>query len=399
MRNDLPLSGVLVIDLTTVVAGPSASQTLADYGADVIKVEAPGGDTTRHTGPMLEPGMASLFLGSNRNKRSIVLDLKRAECREALFALTDKADIFLHNVRPQKLSSLGLSAADLCARNTRLIYVGLHGFGEDGPYGGRAAYDDIIQALSGVADLNYRHMGEMRYIPTIVADKVAGQMTVHAAIAALYQRERTGLGQIIEVPMFETMVQFLLTEHFNARHLVEAGGETPAESDELGYKRTMAKWRRPFRTSDGYICWMPYSDRDWRAFFCEVGQEVLAEDPRFHGIAARTQNIEALYALLEGFLCVHPTAHWLSTGNRLGIACAPVQRLEELESDPHLAAVGMFQTLPAGDWKMRAVRNPVRMAAGTAKPQCPPRLGEHGEEILREAGFADAIIARILGSA
>jgi len=222
---------------------------------------------------------------------------------------------------------------------------------------------------------------------------------LNAAIAALYQRERTGLGQIIEVPMFETMVQFLLTEHFNARHLVEEGGKTPAGSDELGYKRTMAKWRRPFRTSDGYICWMPYSDRDWRAFFCEVGQEVLAEDPRFHGIAARTQNIEALYALLEGFLCVHPTAHWLSTGNRLGIACAPVQRLEELESDPHLAAVGMFHTLPAGDWKMRAVRNPVRMAAGTAKPQCPPRLGEHGEEILREAGFADAIIARILGSA
>lgn len=390
------LAGVRIIDMTTVVAGPSATQTLADYGAEVIKIEAPGGDTTRYTGPTLEPGMASLYLGSNRNKKSVLLDLKDPEAVIALRALCEGADVFIHNVRPQKLAGLGISAEVMRGRNPRLIFVGLHGFGEEGPYAGRPAYDDIIQALSGVADLNRRHMGEMRYMPTIVADKVAGQMAVHATLAALFQRERTGVGQTVEVPMYEAMVQFLLVEHFNARQLIDPAGDPPARAEDLAYARTSAPWRKPFRTRDGYVCLLPYSDRDWRKFFIEVGCAETADDPRFVSVAERTRNVAELYELLGGILKSEQTSHWLAVGERLGIACAPVQRLEDLESDPHLTAVDMFPSLPMGEWTMRAVRSPVRMERSQVAPTAPPRLGEHTGSVLRAAGISETIISRLV---
>ena len=392
-----PLAGVRVVDVSTVVAGPLASQVLADYGADVIKVEAPGGDSTRYTGAALEDGMASLFLGSNRNKRSIVLDLKRAEPREALRALIATADVFMHNIRPQKLAGLGLAPEALCAAHPRLIYVGLLGFGEGGPYAGRPAYDDIVQALSGAVDLNRRHMGETRFLPTIVADKVAAQMAAHATLAALYQRERTGIGQVVEVPLFESIVQFLLVEHFSARHLVEAGDAAP-KAEELAYARTVSRFRKPFGTRDGYVCFMPYTDRDWAAFFHEVGEEGLAQDPRFGGVGERARNIEALYARLEMLMAGRTTSEWLEAGARLHIACASVNRLEDLESDPHLRAVGMFPQVDAGGWTLRTVRSPVRMAGAPVPPACPPRLGEHSEQILRELGLPDDLVRAVLAS-
>lgn len=389
------LAGIRIIDMTTVVAGPSATQTLADYGAEVIKIEAPGGDTTRHTGPMVEPGMASLFLGSNRNKKSALLNLMDPDAVAALQCLCDGADVFIHNVRPQKLARLGISAEALRERNPRLIFVGLLGFGEEGPYTGRPAYDDIVQALSGVTDLNRRYMGDMRYMPTIVADKVAGQMAVHATLAALFQRERTGAGQIVEVPMFEAMVQFLLVEHFNARQLVDSGTEAP-RAEELAYSRTVAPWRKPFATLDGYVCFLPYSDRDWRKFLAEVGCAEISDDPRFVTVAERTRNITALYEILAGILEGQTTAHWLSLGERLGIASARVQRLEDLERDPHLKQVGMFPTIPMGAWTMRAVRSPVRMGASRVDLGAPPRLGEHTAQVLRDAGVAEPIVTRLV---
>lgn len=377
-----------MLDLTTVVFGPSATQVLADYGADVIKVETPEGDSTRHTGPASERGMSSLFLGSNRNKRSLVLDLKTDKGRTVLDRLIDWADVLIHNIRPQKLQRLGLDPAEACARNPRLIYVGLHGFGEDGPYAGRPAYDDIIQALSGAADLGRRQSGTPRYMPTIMADKVAGQMAVHATLAALYQRERTGRGQVIEVPMFECAVQFLLTEHLAAGHLIPAGMNGEAATESYGYRRTMAAWRRPYATTDGFVCFMPYSDRNWRDFFEENGLIQHLEDTRYATIGARTEHIEELYALLEEEIGKRSSGHWLELGERLGIPCSVVNRLEDLEQDPHLAAVGMFGRLAAGaHWSLRFVRNPVRLEDSVVAAAMPPRLGQHGAEILKELGF------------
>ncbi|QYU68936.1 CoA transferase [Leptolyngbya sp. 15MV] len=383
------MAGIRVVDLTTVIFGPYATQVLADYGADVIKVETPDGDTTRHTGPAAEPGMASLYLGANRNKRSLVLDLRDERARDALLRLVAGADVFVHNIRPQKLAALGLDRQRLMDANPRLIYVGLHGFGEQGPYSGKPAYDDIIQALSGAADMSRRQGGAPRYVPTVLADKTAGQMAAHAVLAALFQRERTGRGQYVEVPMFEAMTQFLLVEHMNAHHFAQA--DTAAVDEDFGYRRTMAQWRKPYPTRDGHVCFLPYSDRNWRDFFAIMGLGQHARDPRFATIGERSRNIEALYRLLEELLAGETTAHWLELGERLGIACAPVNRMGDLEADPHLAAVGFFGTLPSGaDWTMRYARNPVRLADSHVAPAMPPRLGEHSEEILREIGLTPA---------
>lgn len=383
------LAGIRVVDLTTIVFGPSATQMLADYGAEVIKVEGPGGDSTRHTGPSAEAGMASLFLGSNRNKRSIELDLKSAAGRAVLDALVDRADILIHNIRPPKLAALGLSPEDALRRNPRLVYVGLHGFGEDGPYAGLPAYDDIIQSLSGAADLGRRQTGMPRYMPTIIADKVAGQMAVHAALAALFQRERTGRGQFVEVPMYECVVQFLMAEHLAARHLAPpAPADTAPAAQDFGYLRTLAEWRKPYATTDRHICFMPYSDRNWRDFFSAAGLDQLLDDPRFATIGERTRHIEELYRLLETVIAANSSAYWLDLGARLGIPCARVNALEELEGDPHLAAVGLFGRLAAGeDWSMRYVRSPVRLTDSQVDPALPPRLDADGAAILAELGF------------
>lgn len=390
------LSGIRIIDLTTVVFGPSATQVLADYGADVIKVETAEGDSTRQTGPSAEAGMSSLFLGSNRNKRSAVIDLKTSEGRGNLHALVDTADVFIHNIRPQKLQSLGLDCETLRGRNPRLIYAGLHGFGIDGPYAGRPAYDDVVQALGGAADLGRRQSGIPRYMPTILADKIAGQMAAHAVLAALYQRERTGAGQFVEIPMFECLVQFLLIEHMNARHSQPSGALQPGGEDDFGYRRTLAEWRRPYQTSDGYVCFMPYGDRDWRRFFTAAGLDHLTEDPRFATIGERTKNIEYLYRLLEQLMQSETSAHWLELGERLEIPCAPVNRLEDLEYDPHLREVEIFGSLPASDaWDFRYVRSPVRMSDSFVEPTLPPRLGQHTREILDALGVSSGSIPAV----
>ena len=284
----LPLQGVRVLDLSAIVLGPYASQILADYGADVIKIEPPEGDSTRFTGPTTERGMGAIFMGVNRGKRSAVLDLKREEGRSALMKLIDTADVLMHSIRPQKLASLGIEPAAVLARNPRMVYVGLHGFGEDGPYGGLPAYDDIIQGLSGCAALMQRQTGEPQYFPTIAADKTSALIAAHAILAALFRRERTGQGGYVEVPMFESMVAFNMVEHFYGLHF-EPALAAP------GYPRVLAPWRRPYKTTDGYLCAMPYTDAHWKRFFGEAGTPEVAADPRFASIGERTKNIEALY--------------------------------------------------------------------------------------------------------
>lgn len=376
----LPLNGIRVIDLTTVAMGPLASQWLGDFGADVIKIESPAGDSTRQTGPTIEAGMAAMFLSTNRNKRSVVLDLKQAEGRDALARLIDGADVFMHNIRPQKLAKLGLEPERLIERNPRLVYAGLHGFGEAGPYGGRPAYDDIIQGLSGCAELMRLQTGAPQYFPTITADKTTGLIAAMAILAALTGRAASGRGSIVEIPMFECMAAFNLVEHLYGRTFSPPRGET-------GYPRVLSPHRRPYPTSDGYICMLPYTDAHWRAFFEEAGAIRHIEDPRFATIAARTAHIDELYALAAELIAHHPTGHWLAACDRIGVPAAPVLSLDEMVDDPHLDAVGFFSTLhdPAmGEVCMPGV--PILFDGERPPVALPPRLGEHNREVLGDTG-------------
>lgn len=289
MKNRQPptssaLAGIKIVDLTSVIFGPYASLILADYGAEVIKVESLQGDSTRYTGPAYEEGLSAVFLGANRNKKSIAIDLKTPEGLAILKHLLEDADVFMHSIRPQKLKKLGLDPATLIQQAPRLIYAALLGYGSKGSYSGMPAYDDIIQGLSGIPDLMHKQSGAMRYLPIIAADKTCAQTAVHAVLAALFQRERDGRGQVVEIPMFESMVSYVLVEHLYGRHL--------ADKDlDAGYVRVLSEWRRPYQTTDGHICMMPYTDEHWRRFFTYSGNPRRAEDPKFQSIAARTQNI------------------------------------------------------------------------------------------------------------
>jgi crotonobetainyl-CoA:carnitine CoA-transferase CaiB-like acyl-CoA transferase len=377
----LPLSGIRVIDLTTVAMGPFASQWLGDLGADVIKVEGPAGDSTRHTGPAAETSMAAMFLGLNRNKRSVVLDLKEETARRALLALIDNCDVFMHNVRPQKLQKLGLEPDTLRARNSRLIYAGLHGFAQSGPYGGKPAYDDIIQGLSGCVDLVRRQTGTPAYLPTIIADKTTGLIAAIAILAALRGRDVTGQGSFVEVPMFESMVSFNLQEHLYGAHF-----DPPLAP--AGYPRVLSAHRKPYETQDAYICMMPYNDEHWRAFFEEAGVAHHATEPRFSNMSARTRNIDALYSLAAQHIRTKSTATWLEICDRRYIPAAPVLSLEALLNDAHLRATGFFQHVAdpvAGSIRFTGV--PVLLNGERPQIKPPPRLGEHTRVVLEEIGF------------
>ena len=386
------LDGIKILDLTSVVFGPYASQILADYGAEVIKVESPEGDSTRNTGPRLEEGLSAIFLGVNRNKKSICLNLKDPEAREALLTLVDQADVLMHSVRPQKMTALGLDPETLLARNPKLIYAGLHGFGNGGAYAGRPAYDDIIQGLSGIADIMTIQSGTPRYLPTIAADKTCGIAAAHAILAALFQRERTGLGQFIEIPMFETMTSYVLVEHLYGHHL-------PGHSDEIGYPRVLTAWRKPYQTQDGYVCMMPYTDKHWHTFFSQSGHPEYAIDARFTKISARTQFIAELYELAGQIVSKHPTAFWLAFCDEHEIPAAAANRLEDLESDAHLTSVNFFTDIKNDKGHhYRFTRSPIRMAHSSVEPTMAPRLGEHTRQELLKAGLSanqvDALLAR-----
>ncbi len=387
----LPLAGLKVVDLSSVVFGPYCAQWFADLGAEVIKLEAPEGDSTRLTGPGLEPGMSALFLGCNRGKQGLVLDLKRADAQAALDRILSDTDVLLHSIRPQKLASLGLDPETLLKKHPRLIFAGLHGFGQDGPYGGRPAYDDVIQGMSGIADLMHHQTGEPRYLPTIVADKVSGLTAGLAILAAVIRRQTTGKGGFVEIPMFETMVAFNFVEHFFGHHF------DPPKAG-LGYPRAMAPWRKPLPTTDGHLCMLAYTDAHWRGFFTVAGAPEHLADPRFASISTRTVHTDAIYALVGDLVRQRPTAEWLDLLESVQVPCAPVIRLDELESDPHLAAVDFFTRIetPAGPLRYPGV--PVLFDGERPPVAAPPHLGEHSRQILSQAGFDEADIAALLAS-
>jgi crotonobetainyl-CoA:carnitine CoA-transferase CaiB-like acyl-CoA transferase len=355
-----PLDGIRVIDLSTVIAGPYATQMLGDMGADIVKVEPPTGDIMRAPGPARSAGMGAAFLNCNRNKESISLDLKQAADRERLLALIDEADVFVHNMRMDAARRAGLDPASLLARNPRLIYCAIVGFGQDGPYSDRPAYDDIIQAASGWAGLSAQFGGEPVYAPTIAADKTTAIFAVAAINAALFHRASSGIGQSIEVPMFEVMASFLMVEHLAGRSFVPPLGPS-------GYARILSPHRRPYRTADGYIAVMPYTASHWRAFFRAANREDWAGEEALGSDGARAEMIGTLYERIASCLPSRNTAEWLTILEPLQVPCSAVNTIDDLLDDPHLKAVGFFENVEhPSEGEMLNVRPPVRFSATPA---------------------------------
>jgi crotonobetainyl-CoA:carnitine CoA-transferase CaiB-like acyl-CoA transferase len=388
-----PLAGIRILDLTSVVFGPLATQILGDMGADVIKIEGPEGDTTRYTGPARSADMASLFMGVNRSKRSVVLDLKQRGAKDALWRLIEGADVFVHSMRPQKIAALGFAPETVRSRNPRIVYAGLHGYLSDGPYSGQPAYDDVIQGQAGVAALMAQIAGEPRYAPMVLADKTCALTAATAISAALFARERTGRGQFVEIPMFETMVSFVLTEHLSGHTFV------PPEAP-LGYTRVLAPWRRPYGTKDGHICMLAYTDAQWRKFWPAVGKPELAQDPRFDTFASRSRNIAELYQRAAECLGDRTTDEWLPIFRDLEIPAARIASLEDLLHDPHLTQVGFFKQVRHPTEGEIVVPDPAVRFSDTpaAVERLQPKLGEHGREVLAEAGLSDPEIEKLVAS-
>src|SRR5688572_4802277 len=388
-----PLAGICVVDCTTVVLGPWAAQQLGDLGADVVKVEPPEGDTTRQLGPMRNPDMGAFYLAVNRNKRSVVLDLKQESARRALLKLAEGADVLLHNYRPQAAKRLGMSYETFRAINPGIVYVGTYGFRATGPYGEKPAYDDIIQAVSGVASTLSPLAGEPRYVPTIVADKTSSMTVLSAMLAALYHKARTGEGQEVEVPMFESLAAWVMVEHLYGETFVP-----PLES--VGYKRVLNKYRRPYKTKDGYLAILPYTDANWRDFFAIAGRQDLLDDPRFKTLGSRLRHIELLYEELGTIAATRTSAQWLADLDARNIPGMIVNSLESLLTDPHLEATGFWQIVEhPSEGRLRLPGAPAAYSKTPASiRRLPPRLGEHGLEILREAGLEAAQIDALVAS-
>lgn len=383
------LEGVRVVDMTGVGMGPWATQMLADMGADVIKVESPGGgDIFRHVHPQRHPGMSHAYLNINRNKRGVVLDAKRPAELEALLALVERADVFVSNVRPQALARLGLDYPALRERNPRLIYCGCYGYSEAGPYAGRPAVDDTIQAASGLAWFQStggtpEEKRPPRYVKSIIADKVAAMWVTQSIAMALFARERTGIGQAVEVPMFECLTSFMMVEHLAGRAFVPPEG--PA-----GYNRIVSDSRKPFQTRDGFLAVVPYTDAQWERFFALAERPDLAADPRFTKLAVRSRNIAELYTLLEPIMAGKTSAEWVALLSTADLPFAPVNSVDDLLADPHLDAVGFWHSMQhptEGALKLPGI--PVRYSAtpGSIRRHA-PNLGEHTAEVLAELGIS-----------
>lgn len=388
-----PLKGVRIIDCTTVIMGPWATQQLGDLGADIIKVEPPEGDTSRQVGPTHGKDMAALFLGSNRNKRSVVLDLKKEGGRRALFKLCETADVFLHNLRPEPAARLGVGYEAFEKINPRLIYLATYGYRANGPRGSKPAYDDIIQAGSGLAHLQSAIVGEPRYIPTIIGDKTSSGNIVTAVLAALYEREKSGLGQAIEVPMFESLVAYVMTEHLYGATFL------PQES-EPGYIRILNKERKPFPSKDGYISLTPYTDGNWKEFCDLIGQPEIMNDERFSTLSKRIANVGVVYGKLGEICRTRTNAEWVELLRDSNIPHGPVNTLADLLEDEQLLATGFWKEFDhPSEGRIRTPDIPQTFSRtpGSIR-RLQPRLGEHSLEVLSEAGMSSSEIDEMLNT-
>jgi len=390
-----PLQGLRVLDLSSMIAGPLAAQILADYGADVIKIEPPDGDLMRKGGTLKHPTMGSFHLQLNRNKRSLVLDIKQPAARAALLRLCERADVLIHNIRPAAMRRLKLGYDDVRKVNPRLVYLSLMGYGENGPYAGKPAYDDLIQGICALPALTAWANGhEPRYVPLTVVDRVVGINAAHAVLAAVYRRDRVGEGQAVELPMFETMAQFVLGDHIAGRMFDPPIG--PA-----GNPRLRSAARRPYETRDGHVCALIYTDKHWNAFFEGFGRRDLhAAHPHLAHFASRRLHYEDMHRLIAGILGALTTAEALALFERCDIPCAPMNDLDALIDDRHLAAVEFFQTeTHPTEGRIRYAGIPSRWNGGALPiTRHAPHLGEHSLAVLKEAGLAAADIDALLGS-
>jgi crotonobetainyl-CoA:carnitine CoA-transferase CaiB-like acyl-CoA transferase len=388
-----PLKGLKIIELTSVVLGPWAAQILADMGAEVVKVEAPFGDSNRQLGASRNPNMAALYLSNNRNKRSLVLDLKQSSARDALLAIVKDCDVFLHNNRPQVMTKFKLEYNDIKAVNENIIYCGTYGYSKDGPYGEKGALDDSIQAASGIAALNELVLGEPRYLPTVVADKTTAITVVYSILAALFHRERTGKGQEIEVPMFETMVSFVMAEHIWGEIFEPPLGKA-------GYTRLMSHHRKPYKTKDGYIAVLPYMNNHWKTFCEKAERQDLIEDDRFKNLSSRVKNIDDTYSETGKILATKTTQEWLDIFADTKVPVIIVNSLDDLFTDPHLEAVGFWQDFDhPTEGKLKMPGFPVKFSETPATiRKHAPNFGEHSLEILAEAGVDEETIKQMIQS-
>jgi crotonobetainyl-CoA:carnitine CoA-transferase CaiB-like acyl-CoA transferase len=383
MTEQAPLHGLRIIDLTSMVLGPYATQILADYGADVVKVEPPRGDLMRTGGAQKHAGMGALFLQLNRNKRGVMLDLKQPVARQALLRLCAGADALVHNNRPAAMRRLDLGNAEVRKANSKLVYVSLFGYGETGPYAGKPAYDDLIQGAVGLPALAAEAGGgEPRYVPLTLSDRIVGIYAVHVVLAALLQRHRTGQGSSVELPMFETMAQMVLGDHLSGRSFDPPLGEP-------GYARLLTPNRRPYATRDGHVCALIYNDKHWRAFFTAIGRlDEFTANPKLSDHAVRAQHYNEVYDIVADILRTGTTAEWLELFNRCDIPCAAMNDLDALIDDPHLASVGFFQTLThPTEGRVRYTGIPSRWDEESLKiTRHAPLLGQHSVSILTDAG-------------
>src|SRR5438067_7065765 len=387
-----PLAGIRVIDLTAAVLGPVATQILGDLGAEVIKIEPPEGEMMRGIGPARHQGMAAYYLNVNRNKKSLVLDLKRPKAREALLRLAATADVFVHNMRPGAAERLGIDYAAVAAANPRIVYAAASGYRKNGPERDRAAFDDVIQGESGLAAINGGVDGPPRYVPMVVCDKLCGYVLASSVGMALFHRERTGEGQEIHVPMLENMIAFNMVDHL-------WHGVFGEPEKGLGYPRMLTPWRRPYATADGHICLLATTDRQWRNLFAALDCPELGEDSRFSSIPARTANIDALYTILGQKMQARPTAEWRQRLDAHDVPNGVVHDMQAVVADPRLHESGFFHAYEhPTEGACITMPYPVDFSAtpvGFRLP--PPRLGEHNDEILGKLGYSAAEIADITG--
>ena len=388
-----PLDGVKVVDLTTVVVGPICTRTLADYGAEVIKVEAPGGDLLRTMAEgSRNPGMSGKFINFNRNKRSIGLDLKKPEGLAALRKLIDRADVFVSNVRPEGLARAGLDHASLAKTNARLIHCSILAFGRGGRYFNRPAYDPVIQSLSGVAGTIARATGEPRFVPMVMSDHTSGLIAAQCIGFALYRREKTGEGEAIDVPMLENMASFVSSEHMGAATFDPPIGPT-------GDGRLLSPNYRPVPTKDGYVTVRPNTNAQAFAFFDAIGRPELKTDPRFDSAASRTRNAKDYFDVQATSLGDRTTDEWVEMFDRLDVPAARYNSIDDLLTDPHLKDVAFFKEEEhPTEGKIRRTKLANVFSGGAREDEShAPLMGEHTREILAEAGYdtagIDALVA------